>query len=79
MCVFHLHYYDLSTPKINDLRRREFDNEIKIVSSENGGLSYQLHIHDCSMYTCIKRVWSTDNYRTVYKMKFGMYGRTQGI
>ncbi|SCJ29786.1 Uncharacterised protein [uncultured Bacteroides sp.] len=42
MCVFHLHYYDLSTPKINDLRRREFDNEIKIVSSENGGLSYQL-------------------------------------
>jgi|GEM_PF-4219890 hypothetical protein len=31
------------------------------------------------MYTCIKRVWSTDNYRTVYKMKFGMYGRTQGI
>lgn len=42
VCVFHLHYYDLSTPKINDLRRREFDNEIKIVSSENGGLSYQL-------------------------------------
>ena len=41
-CVFHLHYYDLSTPKINDLRRCEFDNEIKIVSSENEGLSYQL-------------------------------------
>lgn len=41
-CVCHLHYYDLSTPKINDLRRCEFDNEIKIVSSENEGLSYQL-------------------------------------
>ena len=32
ICVFHLHYYDLSTPKINDLRRAEFDNKVKIVS-----------------------------------------------
>lgn len=34
ICVFHLHYYDLSTPKINDLRRAEFDNKVKIVSSK---------------------------------------------
>lgn len=42
ICVFHLHYYDLSTPKINDLRRAEFDNKVKIVSSKDEGLFYSL-------------------------------------
>ncbi len=32
ICVFHLHYYDLSTPKINDLRRAEFGKQSKIGS-----------------------------------------------
>lgn len=42
ICVFHLHYYDLSTPKINDLRRSEFDNKVKIVPSKEEGLFYSL-------------------------------------
>ena len=42
ICVCHLNYYDLSTPKINDLRRAEFDNKVKIVSSKDEGWIYSM-------------------------------------
>lgn len=41
-CVFHFHYFDLANKKENDLRRKEFNLEIKIVSSVEEGLQYCL-------------------------------------
>lgn len=40
--IFHFHYFDLSTPKENDLRRKEFDYRIELVSSIEGGMQYKL-------------------------------------
>ena len=63
ICVFHLHYYDLSTPKINDLRRAEFDNKVKIVSSKDEGLFYSLRDKIVPCLPISKCGWSTTNYR----------------
>ena len=58
ICVFHLHYYDLSTPKINDLRRAEFDNKVKIVSSKDEGLFYSLRSEERRVGKECRSRWS---------------------